>query len=148
MRRARRSGLTFGYALATSLSSLFPSLGARSKDEYVGASPCFLPLVRKDRPDVEMLLSGTVYIIGHCRPRMFPNHHCVDSPRSAGLHIRVILGANVHRGMFFSLRGSQWISLASALPHVCNALSVRCVESRIVRGDPAMVRGACELCPT
>ncbi|KAI0263509.1 hypothetical protein BGY98DRAFT_1182083 [Russula aff. rugulosa BPL654] len=94
MRRARRSGLTFGCARNLPLFlSLFYSLlltwecycmsgtqaggsGTEGQDEYMG----------------------------HCRSRTFPYHHRIVLPRSAGRHTRV-----------------------------------RCVESRIVRGAPAMV---------
>jgi hypothetical protein len=66
--------------------------GTEGQDEYMGASSlCFLPLVRKDKMLRYFFLAlslGTIYIVGHCRPRTFPHYHCIILPRSAGRHTR------------------------------------------------------------
>jgi hypothetical protein len=66
--------------------------GTEGQDEYMGASSlCFVPLVRKDKTLRYFFLAlslGTIYIVGHCRPRTFPHYHCVILPRSAGRHTR------------------------------------------------------------
>jgi hypothetical protein len=82
--------------------------------------------------------------VGHCRPRTFPHHHRIVLPRSAGCYTRYEYSPRYVSLLRGSHRGSSLSSLvAHALPHVCNMhFSLRCVESRIVRGASTMVRGA------
>jgi hypothetical protein len=67
-------------------------------------------------------------IVGHCRPRTFLDYHCIVLPRSTRGHTRYEYSP-------------RYVSLLRGLTAM-HCISVRCVESRIVRGAPAMARRA------
>jgi hypothetical protein len=100
--------------------------------------------------------------VGHSRPRTLPHHHGVVLPRRARRHPRYdhfltlsphtlasraphFLPHSISSGdsaQFVSLCAQPvWVSLGDTI------YSVRCVESRVVRGSPAMAGRARELRP-
>ena len=146
MRRARRSGSTFGCAclLARSRSRKPPSFflvdvgilcqvhklevhGRKVKMSIWVRCCVFFCLHHVQPPDAETLffaLSLVPYIyifVGHGRSRTFPNHHRIVLPWSAGRHTRYEYSPRC----VSPLGGSQGFFLSSlathALPNVCDA---------------------------
>jgi hypothetical protein len=170
MRRARRSALTFGCARNFPLISLslhyLLTLGTGVRYDcvvcvvvgilyqvhklevqgrkvkmsiWVRRCASFLSSERTDAETLFLRLSLVLYIVGHCRPRAFPHYHGIVLPRSAGRHTRYEYSPR-YVSPFVAHRDLSILACACA-PARAQCISVRCVESRIVRGAPAMARG-------